>query len=60
MRLVNVILDSINRSRKQAATDCPSEHIANGGLVQRSEKTFADVATNLTVIACSGIVNLTN
>ncbi|HGE5978621.1 TPA: hypothetical protein ACYHN4_000374 [Vibrio cholerae] len=44
MRLVNAILDSINRSRKHAATDSPSEHIANGGLVQRSEKTFADVA----------------
>ena len=35
MRLVNAILDSINRLRKQAATDSPSEHIANGGLVQR-------------------------
>ncbi|HFG1962405.1 TPA: hypothetical protein ACGF38_002994 [Vibrio cholerae] len=44
MRLVNAILDSINRSRKHAATDSPSEHIANGGLVQRSEKTFADLA----------------
>ncbi|EEY50619.1 hypothetical protein VIH_002443 [Vibrio cholerae CT 5369-93] len=41
---MNAILDSINRSRKLAATDSPSEHIANGGLVQRSEKTFADVA----------------
>ncbi|WP_277207082.1 hypothetical protein [Vibrio misgurnus] len=43
-RLLNALLDAINRSRKVAAGDAPSEHIANGGRVQHSDKTFADLA----------------
>ncbi|EJL6304704.1 MULTISPECIES: hypothetical protein [Vibrio] len=43
-RFFNAIMDSINRSRKAAATNSPSEHIANGGSVQHSATSFSDLA----------------
>ncbi|BAC96875.1 hypothetical protein [Vibrio vulnificus YJ016] len=43
-RFANAIMDAINRKRKQDASDAPGEHIANGGRVQHSEKSFSDLA----------------
>lgn len=43
-RLTNAVMDAINRKRKQDATAAPGEHIANGGRVQHSEKSFSDLA----------------
>lgn len=43
-RIVNAILDAINRSKKKDASDNPANTIANGGRVRKSEKSFEELA----------------
>ena len=43
-RLLEALLNAINRANKKKAADSPASTIANGGRVQQSDKTFSDLA----------------
>jgi hypothetical protein len=43
-RVANAVMDAINRKRKQDAANDAANTIANGGGVQQSNKSFADLA----------------
>ena len=43
-RIVNAILDAINRAKKKDASDNPANTIANGGRVRKSDKSFEELA----------------
>ena len=43
-RIVNMILDAINVKRKKDAVSDPANTIANGGIVQHSDKTIGDIS----------------
>ena len=43
-RLIKGVLNAVNRKSKKDAADNPADTIANGGVVQQSNKTFADLA----------------
>ena len=43
-RLIEVVLNAINRKRKKDYADDPASAIANGDRVQQSDETFADLA----------------
>ncbi|WGY45935.1 hypothetical protein [Vibrio sp. ABG19] len=43
-RLINATMDAINRKRAKDAANNPADTIANGGRVQHSSKSYADLA----------------
>jgi hypothetical protein len=43
-RIVNAIIDAINRGKKADAANNPADAIANGGSVLKSDKSFAELA----------------
>lgn len=44
-RLINAILDAINRKNKSDAHDNAANTIANGNRVRESEQSYADMAS---------------
>lgn len=44
-RIVNAIIDAINRSKKADAANNPADAIADGGSVRESDKSYSDMAS---------------
>lgn len=44
VRVINAILDAINRKKKADAANHAADAIANGGSVLKSDKSFSDLA----------------
>lgn len=44
VRVINAILDAINRKKKADAANNAADAIANGGRVRESDKSYSDMA----------------
>lgn len=45
VRVINAILDAINRKKKADAANHAADAIANGGRVRESDKSYSDMAS---------------
>lgn len=45
VRVINAILDAINRKKKADAANNAADTIANGGRVRESEQSYSDLAS---------------